>query len=84
MTILCYIVSVLLKTSRGLKLKSSAAMLKSTSCFSALEDEPWIEASLTLSGNPVEFCFSALEDEPWIEAALFELVDGRLNRFQCS
>ena len=36
--------------------------------FSALEDEPWIEAPKRLSYTLPRYGFSALEDEPWIEA----------------
>ena len=36
--------------------------------FSALEDEPWIEAAEMIYRNDVPLSFSALEDEPWIEA----------------
>ena len=36
--------------------------------FSALEDEPWIEAVDSWSRCALALGFSALEDEPWIEA----------------
>ena len=36
--------------------------------FSALEDEPWIEAKLDHVSRIADTGFSALEDEPWIEA----------------
>ena len=38
-------VSVLLKTSRGLKRHATKYASPQTSGFSALEDEPWIEAA---------------------------------------
>ena len=42
--------------------------MPSIKSFSALEDEPWIEASGCLLFVFDTFSFSALEDEPWIEA----------------
>ena len=60
---------MLLKTSRGLKLSTCQRTVHWQNFgFSALEDEPWIEAPKRLSYTLPRYGFSALEDEPWIEA----------------
>ena len=78
-------VSVLLKTSRGLKPRQCRAVADAKRCFSALEDEPWIEARMRRVKPPTfSSCFSALEDEPWIEAAARLPRKPEPTSFQCS
>ena len=77
-------VSVLLKTSRGLKLKPSVPSHAPTLRFSALEDEPWIEAAAYQEAAREEQGFSALEDEPWIEACADRAAAKTDFEFQCS
>ena len=64
-------VSVLLKTSRGLKPPEQVIFDLKRFSFSALEDEPWIEARPSTPQWTSKQSFSALEDEPWIEAVAF-------------
>ena len=61
---------MLLKTSRGLKPSELMRDAMTQTSFSALEDEPWIEAEVEAMIASQNTCFSALEDEPWIEAHL--------------
>ena len=78
------IVSVLLKTSRGLKLIANSDPCKAPCGFSALEDEPWIEAEVVTVALLRGQGFSALEDEPWIEAVSTLQLSAPYERFQCS
>ncbi|MCB9127130.1 MAG: hypothetical protein H6638_04380 [Ardenticatenales bacterium] len=53
--------------------------------FSALEDEPWIEAPKAEAMEiDAERVSSALEDEPWIEAGMVCHGLLILHMFQCS
>ena len=74
-------VSVLLKTSRGLKQYANIPRQHGHQRFSALEDEPWIEARRIQRVRPLVFGFSALEDEPWIEARQHTRLRVQKQRF---
>ena len=77
-------VSVLLKTSRGLKPEVEDVDQSIDLGFSALEDEPWIEADNAIRVATDRHSFSALEDEPWIEAVPSTVQHSGIYRFQCS
>ena len=77
-------VSVLLKTSRGLKPLAPGWPDDVSVGFSALEDEPWIEAVAVRPKAKMGRGFSALEDEPWIEAPAVSAAATGISRFQCS
>ena len=64
-------VSVLLKTSRGLKRDELLAQAQRGFCFSALEDEPWIEATSRMSNfAPLQWVSVLLKTSRGLKLAL--------------